>query len=140
VLYANAILPDGTRAMIPAEWTDSAEQQLPGTSIIGIHTTAQLASIGELLHAHIIVASLLARILSADAQRSIPKEVEPNAATTELCSTTTGRPRAESKRLVNARRPAKKRDACPAQPSARQGSHCKRKACLGLVQKKKGTV
>src|SRR5260370_15014120 len=53
-LYANAILPDGTRAMIPAAWTDYAAQQSAEQPCVD-HPAATLASISQLLHARTVV-------------------------------------------------------------------------------------
>jgi len=84
VLYANTILPDGTRAMIPAAWSDYATQQSTSSPLPAAHGAVTLASISELLHARTVVAPLLARTRSADIGCSTPKEVEPNATDAEL--------------------------------------------------------
>jgi hypothetical protein len=92
ILHANAILPDGTRAMIPAAWTDyvslpttTAERTAPSAPV-----TATLAAVADLLHAHTVVAPLLARIQSASTARAKQPEVEPNAASTKAAGANKG--------------------------------------------------
>lgn len=102
MLYANTILPDGTRAMIPAAWSDYATQQSTSSSPPAAHAAATLASVSELLHARRVVAPLLARTRNADIGCSTAKEVEPNAADAELRTTTIERNRAEPECVANA--------------------------------------
>jgi hypothetical protein len=82
VLYANAILPDGTRAFIPATWTN-VSVQIQKRPLLGL----TLASLPELLHACTVTAPLLARIENAISAK-LSTEVTPHAtaATTELCA------------------------------------------------------
>lgn len=79
VLLATAILPDGTRAMIPAAWTDfavSANAQPP---------RALVASIDQLLLARTVIAPLLRRLESVHpAPSPNAAEVRTDAAAPEL--------------------------------------------------------
>ena len=51
------VLPDGSRSLIPAEWTDL--QSPEGSSVAGLATGLCLAPLSELLHARSIVDALL---------------------------------------------------------------------------------
>ena len=57
------ILPDGSKSLIPADWTDlaSAAQPQKGSSA---QTAATLGSLEDLLHARTVVDALLSRIVT----------------------------------------------------------------------------
>jgi hypothetical protein len=122
VLYANVILSDGTRVMLPATWTDyAAQQQATDALACAARSAATLASISELLHAHAVVAPMLARIQRADAERVKPQEVEPNATTAELGKRAIKRTAAAPKRVADALERTAKRNDRASGPSARKG-------------------
>jgi hypothetical protein len=56
-------LPDGSKSLIPADWTDlaSAAQPQKGSSA---QTAATLGSLEDLLHARTLVDALLSRIVT----------------------------------------------------------------------------
>jgi hypothetical protein len=56
-LHLLLILPDGSKSLIPADWTN-----LKSTSDFTVHKqSATLASLGELLHMRIVIDALLRR-------------------------------------------------------------------------------
>jgi hypothetical protein len=84
-LHLTLILPDGTRALVPAAWTD-----LPNDSS---HASTQrirvafLASHAELLHARTIVDALLMQLNAANT--ALPPAAEDSHAATEFSRPTT---------------------------------------------------
>ena len=60
-LHLVLILPDGSKSLIPAEWTDLASAvQLPRA--LRAHTATTLGSLEDLLHARAVVDALLSRL------------------------------------------------------------------------------
>jgi hypothetical protein len=59
-LYLVLILPDGSKSMIPAEWTDYASVSQPRQAV-SEQNRAVLGSIEDLLHARAITDALLNR-------------------------------------------------------------------------------
>jgi hypothetical protein len=58
-LYLILILPDGSKSLIPADWTDYAFVTRPRQAL---HATATLGSVQDLLHARAITDALLNRL------------------------------------------------------------------------------
>jgi len=54
------VLPDGSRSLIPAEWTDLQSSAQP--SVADLTTGLRLAPLSELLHARSIVDALLRQL------------------------------------------------------------------------------
>jgi len=52
------VLPDGSKSMVPADWTDLVEEINPGSNA---EVFGDLASISQLLRVRVVVDSLLAR-------------------------------------------------------------------------------
>jgi hypothetical protein len=52
------VLPDGSKSMVPADWTDLAEEIDPGSNA---EVSGDLASADQLLHVRAVVDALLAR-------------------------------------------------------------------------------
>jgi len=57
------ILPDGSKSMIPANWTDLASEAQPQKSLPA-QTAETLGSLQDLLHARAVVDALLSRIVA----------------------------------------------------------------------------
>ena len=57
------ILPDGSKSMIPADWTDLGSAAQPQKSL-SAQTAATLGSLLDLLHARAVVDALLSRIVA----------------------------------------------------------------------------
>jgi len=109
--------------MLPAAWTDYGapqhEAKLPACTDRG----ATLASVSELLHAHAVIAPMLARIQRADAERVKSQEVEPDAATAELGRRAIKRTGAAApKSVADALDRATKGNDRTSRPRARKGS------------------
>jgi len=71
-LYLILILPDGSKSMIPADWTDYSSATRPREAV-SVQATAALGSIEDLLHARAIADALLNR-LAATASEAAEKE------------------------------------------------------------------
>jgi len=71
-LYLILILPDGSKSMIPADWTDFSSVTRPREAV-SVRATAALGSIEDLLHARAITDALLKR-LAAIASEAAEKE------------------------------------------------------------------
>ena len=71
-LYLILILPDGSKSMIPADWTDFSSMTRPRKAV-SVRATAALGSIEDLLHARAITDALLNR-LAAIAREAAEKE------------------------------------------------------------------
>ena len=86
-LHLTLVLPDGTRALIPATWTDlPIAQHLPRANPQRARA-AFLASHAELLHARTIVDALLRQFYAANAV--LPPESEDSHAAAKLSRPTT---------------------------------------------------
>lgn len=89
-LHLTLVLPDGTRSLIPAAWTNlrASLQSSPGVERI---QSASLAYRSHLLQARTVVDALLRRLGATDtAHLSTPQEMS-DAATELSRSTATGR-------------------------------------------------
>ena len=141
MLYANAILPDGTRAMIPAAWTDYVTEEPVGAQRLTpstVQTTATLGSVFELLHARTVVAPLLRQVECADIARSKPlPEANTNATTAGLCARTIEPDRASSQRLAESARRTTERDDRRSRPPARKSGSDRRNRKLNRTTKGK---
>ncbi len=60
-LYLILILPDGSKSLIPADWTDFISVTRPRQPV-SIQATTSLGSIEDLLHARAITDALLNRL------------------------------------------------------------------------------
>jgi len=60
-LYLMLILPDGSKSMIPAEWTSFFSAARP-TQAVSVDARATLGSVEDLLHARAITDALLNRL------------------------------------------------------------------------------
>jgi len=84
-LHLTLVLPDGSRSLIPASWTDldmnpaKAGQTLPSDD--GQPTSATIGSLSHLLHARKVVDSLLRKIDSSEQLPTIPSKEERKRAT-----------------------------------------------------------
>lgn len=86
-LHLTLVLPDGTRALVPAAWTDlPIAQHLPRASP-QCARAAFLASHAELLHARTIVDALLRQLDAA--HTVLPPQSEDSHATAKLSRPTT---------------------------------------------------
>src|SRR5215469_10001950 len=74
-LYLLLILPDGSKSLIPADWTDVALAERPPGSVPSTQI-ASLGSLEDLFHARAVVDALLNRLSSTQKQ-------EANSATTK---------------------------------------------------------
>ena len=82
-LFLTLVLPDGSRSLIPASWTDLAMDQIPTTSSPGgLSSSATLGSLSHLLHARKVVDSLLRKFDSPEQAPTIPSKEERRRATT----------------------------------------------------------
>lgn len=136
ILYANAILPDGTRAMIPQSWTDySVAPQLDTQQLQARQATATLASVSDLLHARVVLAPVLARIQRANSERTVALEVESNATVAELRTRNIRSTRIAPQRLADAQCDTSKRDRRSSGSVANKG-HCRAKQQRSRGQRK----
>lgn len=60
ILHLILVLPDGTRSLIPAAWTDL------GPSLSDQHSSVTIGSLPDLLHARKVVDSLLRKLDSSE--------------------------------------------------------------------------
>jgi len=136
ILYANAILPDGTRAMIPQSWTDYLETPQCGSQQPQVgQVAATLAFVSDLLHARVVLAPVLSRVQSANAAHTIAREVESNATVAEVRTRAIGSTAIASQRLADAQRDTAKRDARHSSSLTRK-SRCRTKQSQGRRQRK----
>jgi hypothetical protein len=109
-LLLTLVLPDGTRSLIPAAWTDLQVDKKPAFPKKRPQT-ALLASYTQLLQARTVVDALLRRLSAASSsQPAAPQEtVHANAAAKLSRRTIAGkrRPRVERAGRGTARRPGK---------------------------------
>jgi len=68
-MYLVLILPDGSKSMIPVEWTDFAIPAQPKQAP-SAHTTPTLGSLEDLLHARAIVDALLSRLTAFNSENA----------------------------------------------------------------------
>jgi len=66
-LYLLLILPDGSKSLIPADWTDVALSAQPRGSI-SAEKTAAFGSLENLLHARVVVDALLDRLARPESE------------------------------------------------------------------------
>lgn len=66
--YLVLTLPDGSKSMIPAEWTDFASPAQPCSALSAPSNTAKLASLEDLLHARALVDALLSRLAAFNSE------------------------------------------------------------------------
>ena len=70
-LHLVLVLPDGTRSLIPAQWTDL--RRAPDTQDTETHA-ATLASFTQLMRARVVADALLRRLEASEHEASIPQE------------------------------------------------------------------
>ncbi len=78
-LYLILILPDGSKSLIPAEWTDFVSATRPRQAV-SVRATATLGSVEDLLHVCAITDALLNRlaaITSEAAEKESPLAGKP---------------------------------------------------------------
>jgi len=87
-LHLLLILPDGSKSLVPAEWTN-----LNSTANFVHKQSATLASLDELLHMRTVVDALLRRLASAtcEAAKPINDEESNRAEATQLSGTSSPR-------------------------------------------------
>ena len=73
-LHLLLILPDGSKSLIPADWTDLPS--LAPQRGLSAHTAATLGSLEDLFHARAVVDALLGRLAR-------PESEKPNSAVTK---------------------------------------------------------
>lgn len=82
-LHLLLILPDGTKSLIPAEWTDLNSTSSP----TGHCDSATLASVDQLLRMRTVVDALLRRLALSTSEATMPiTDEETNRATTTQLS------------------------------------------------------
>ena len=69
-LYLLLILPDGSKSLIPADWTDIAPTVQP-LGAIAAEQTATFGSLEALLHASSVVDALLGRLAQPESKEAI---------------------------------------------------------------------
>jgi hypothetical protein len=69
-MYLILILPDGSKSLIPAEWTDYALPLAVAPSVSSAHISATLGSLEDLLHTRAIVDALFSRLAAGDSADS----------------------------------------------------------------------
>ncbi len=77
-LHLVLILPDGSKSLIPVDWTDLASPAQP-QQVRSAQTAATLGSLEDLLHARALVDALLSRLGSPQPPRCTAKR-EPKLA------------------------------------------------------------
>jgi hypothetical protein len=65
------ILPDGSKSLIPADWTDLASIAQPHVAVTS-NQTATLGSLEDLFHARAVVDALLGRLAQPQSQEADP--------------------------------------------------------------------
>jgi len=70
------ILPDGSKSLIPADWTDLAS---PSPSIATPAATTTLGSLEDLLHARALVDALLARLAPVTSEDGVSTTTKESA-------------------------------------------------------------
>ena len=79
-LYLILILPDGSKSMIPADWTDFVSVTRPRQAL-SVQARAPLGSVEDLLHTRVITDALLNRvaaITSEAAEKESPLAGKPS--------------------------------------------------------------
>jgi hypothetical protein len=78
-LYLILILPDGTKSLIPADWTDFVVVTRPGQDL-SARARATLGSIEDLLHTRAITDALLNRLaaITSEAEKESPLARKPS--------------------------------------------------------------
>jgi hypothetical protein len=66
-LHLVLILPDGSKSLIPANWTDLASPAQPH-QVCSTQTAATLGSLEDLLHARAVVDALLSRLAARQSE------------------------------------------------------------------------
>ena len=67
ILHLTLVLPDGSRSLIPASWTDLSGQKPKNLASAGSHAISNvIATTHHLLHARKIVDALLSRLNSSE--------------------------------------------------------------------------
>ena len=89
VLYVLAVLPDGSRSLIPASWTDWSGRRTPAED--ADKASHKLGSLADLLQARTVVDALLLRLAESAAQKESchadePGVTQPARATSQSCS------------------------------------------------------
>ena len=78
-LHLLLVLPDGTRSLVPADWTDLSSAQRPISDAASVQR-ACLASCDHLLRARLVVDALLQRTEASPASATPNQEDEHGAA------------------------------------------------------------
>ena len=65
------ILPDGSKSLIPVDWTDLASPAQP-QQVRSAQTAATLGSLEDLLHARAVVDALLSRLAALQSENGTP--------------------------------------------------------------------
>ena len=68
-LHLLLILPDGSKSLIPADWTDLPSLAQPQRAL-SAHTTATLGSLEDLFHARAVVDALLGRLARPESEKA----------------------------------------------------------------------
>ncbi len=78
-LYLILILPDGSKSLIPADWTDFASETRP-RQVLSVQATATLGSVEDLLHTRAITDALLNRLaaITSEAVEESPLAEKPS--------------------------------------------------------------
>ena len=67
-LHLVLILPDGSKSLIPVDWTDLASPAQP-QQVRSAQTAATLGSLEDLLHARAVVDALLSRLAARQSEK-----------------------------------------------------------------------
>jgi len=70
-LHLVLILPDGSKSLIPVDWTDLASPAQPQQAR-SAQTAATLGSLEDLLHARAVVDALLSRLAALQSENGTP--------------------------------------------------------------------
>ena len=82
-LHLTLVLPDGTRALVPASWTDLGANSPEDKTLVGSpHPAGTVGSLRDLLHARQVVDALLGRLGGAESAGGNAKEQESARGTT----------------------------------------------------------
>ena len=78
VLFVLAVLPDGTRSLIPAEWTDWRPEQADRTPAVDVGDgDHDLGSLGDLLHLRKVIDALSGRHVESAPRKESGHAIEP---------------------------------------------------------------
>jgi hypothetical protein len=122
-LHLTLVLPDGSRSLIPAAWTDLNSSNLPTLPAENTsHSSTAVGTVSHLLHTRKVVDYLLQRLdASAQLPETPSKEERQRASTTDLLARNAG-PISRSRNLATTRSRNKKTYSLHALQADQQGN------------------